>query len=173
MAQAGMLPLSALAVPVFTQMLDALSALLDKAEAFAAERKIEPKAILEARLAPDMFTFTRQVQIAADFAKGASARLAGVDVPSYADDEASFADLKARIAKTLAFIRGLDSAAIDAGATRTITLKLRSGELNFQGQPYLIHFATPNFYFHLSMAYALLRELGLPIGKADFMGKAP
>lgn len=167
------IPLSAVAVPVFSQMLGALSGLIDKAEAFASERKIDPKAILESRLSPDMFAFTRQVQIACDFAKGASARLAGVEVPSYADDEASFADLKARIVKTLAFISGLDAKAIDAGETRDVTIRLRGEPVTFVGRPYLVHFATPNFYFHVSMAYAILRELGVPVGKADYMGKPP
>lgn len=160
-------------VPVFSQMLTSLSGLLGKAEAFAAARKIDGAVLLGSRLAPDMFPLTRQVQVAADFAKGASARLAGVEVPKYADDEATIAELKGRIDKTLAFIGGLDRAAIAAADDRDVTITLRGAPLTFKGRPYLLHFALPNFYFHHAMAYAILRENGVDLGKGDYMGAPP
>lgn len=157
-------------VPVFTQMLNSLSAILDKAEAYAAARKIDPAALLQARLYPDMFPLTRQVQIAADFAKGGCARLAGVEVPRYDDNEASFADLKQRIAKTVAFIQGLPREAIASSEERDITLTVAGNPMEFKGQPYLLHWALSNFYFHATTAYAILRHNGLEIGKRDFIG---
>lgn len=157
-------------VPVFRHTLGALSAILDKAEAYAAERKIDPAVLLNTRLFPDMFPLVRQVQIASDQAKGCVARLAGVDVPGYEDNEASFADLKARIAKTLAFVEGFKPAQIDGSEERPITMKLRSGELSFTGQSYLLRFVLPNFYFHATTAYDILRHCGVPLGKRDFLG---
>jgi hypothetical protein len=158
-------------VPVFRQMLDALSAVLDKAEAYAGARKIDPNALLQARLYPDMFPLTRQVQIACDFAKGASARLAGVEVPRYDDNEQSFADLKQRIAKTAAFIDTLPRAAIDGSEERDITLTVAGNSMHFKGQQYLLRYALPNFYFHATTAYGILRHNGLEVGKRDFIGK--
>jgi len=160
----------ALSVPVFSRMLGNLAAILTKAEADATARGIDPSVFLTARLAPDMLTLTRQVQIASDGAKGAVARLAGVEVPSYLDDEVSFADLQARIAKTLAFIGGVDKAAIDAGQDREIVLKMRTGEVKFVGLAFLLHFAQPNFYFHVTTAYAILRHNGVSLGKMDYLG---
>jgi hypothetical protein len=157
-------------VPVFERTLKALDVILDKASAYATERKIDPTVLLTARLYPDMFALTRQVQIATDHAKGASARLGGVAVPSFTDNEASFADLKARIAKTLEFIATVKPAQIDGSEARDITLKAGPRELNFKGQDYLLFFALPNFYFHVTTAFAILRHNGVPIGKLDFLG---
>jgi hypothetical protein len=160
----------AASVPAFLQMLKNLSAILDKAEAFAAEREIEPEVLLNWRLASDMFPLTRQVQIAADFAKGTTARLAGAEVPKYADDETTFAALKARIAKTVKFVEGFKPKDIDGSETRDITLTVGGQDMHFKGEPYLVHFALPNFYFHATTAYNILRRCGVEIGKRDFIG---
>jgi hypothetical protein len=157
-------------IPVFTQMLNSLSAVLAKAEAHAAERKIEPAALLQARLYPDMFPLLRQVQIAADFAKGASARLAGVEVPRYEDNEQSFGDLKLRIEKTLDFIGSLPKHAIADSEGRDIVLNSGGSTREFKGQTYLLHYALPHFYFHTTTAYAILRHNGVEVGKKDFIG---
>ncbi len=157
-------------VPVFKQILGSLSAILDKAEAHALEKKIEPAALLQARLYPDMFPFLRQIQVAADFAKGASARLAGVDVPKYEDTEHSFADLKARLAKTIAFIDALPQADLEASADRDISTSSGANAKQFKGQVYLMHYALPHFYFHATTAYAILRHNGVEVGKKDFIG---
>jgi uncharacterized protein len=157
-------------VPAFLQMLKNLSAILDKAEAFAAEREIEPEVLLNWRLASDMFPLTRQVQIAADFAKGTTARLAGAEVPKYPDDETTFAALKARIAKTVKFVEGFKPKDIDGSETRDITLTVGGQDMHFKGEPYLVHFALPNFYFHATTAYDILRSCGVEIGKRDFIG---
>jgi hypothetical protein len=164
------LTMYAASVPVFKQILTSLSAVLSKAEAHAHERKIEPAALLQARLYPDMFALTRQVQVAADFAKGAAARLAGVEVPRYDDTEQSFADLQQRIARTLAFIDGLPREAIEASAERDITTGNGANAKHFKGQAYLLHYALPHFYFHATTAYAILRHNGVEIGKKDFIG---
>jgi hypothetical protein len=156
--------------PVFLQMLSSFSTILDKAEAFAAERKIDPAVLLSYRIAPDMFPLIRQVQIATDHAKGCCARLAGVEVPRYADDETSFADLRARIAKTIAFVEGIQPSAIDGSEERDIEIRVGGQSMQFKGQSYLLGFALPNFYFHATTAYAILRHCGLGIGKRDFMG---
>jgi hypothetical protein len=158
-------------VPVFRQMLASLSAVLAKAEAHAQDKKIEP-ALLQARLFPDMFPLVRQVQVAADFAKGACARLAGVEVPRYDDNEATLAELQQRIAKTLAFIDSLPHDAIAASADRDITTSSGPNMRHFKGQAYLLHYALPNFYFHTTTAYAILRHNGVEIGKRDFIGGA-
>jgi uncharacterized protein len=157
-------------VPAFLTMLKTLTAILDKAEAYAAERKIDPEVLLNWRLAPDMFTFVRQLQIAADFAKGTTARLAGAEVPKYADDEKSFAEIKARIAKTVKFVEGFSPKDIDGSEGRDITLPVGGQEMHFKGEPYLVHFALPNFYFHATTAYAILRRCGVDLGKRDFLG---
>jgi hypothetical protein len=157
-------------VPAFLQMLNSLAAILDKAEAFAAERKIDPAVLLGYRLAPDMFALARQVQIATDHAKGCCARLAGVEVPKYPDDETTFADLRARIARTIDFVQSFEPGDIDGSEERELTITAGSRELRFKGQQYLVNFALPNFYFHLTTAYAILRHCGLPIGKRDYMG---
>ena len=157
-------------VTAFLQMLKNLTAILDKAEAYAVERKIEPEVLLSWRLAPDMFPFTRQVQIAADFAKGTTARLAGKEVPKYPDNEKSFAELKARIAKTMKFVESIEPKDIDGSEGRDITLTVGGQEMHFKGEPYLVHFALPNFYFHATVAYAILRRCGVEVGKRDFIG---
>jgi len=162
----------AASIPVFRQMLGSLSEVLAKAEAHATDRKIDPDALLQARLFPDMFQLTRQVQIASDFAKGVSARLAGVDVPAYEDNEKTFAELQARIAKTLAFINELAPAQIDGSESREIVLRPGTPkEQKFAGQAYLLHYGLPQFFFHVTSAYAILRHSGVEIGKRDFMGR--
>ncbi len=159
-------------VPAFQRTLRALDAILDKAAAFAEERKLDPAAFIAARLAPDMFPLSRQVQNASDHAKGCPARLAGVPVPSFADTETTFPELKARIAKTLDFIGALSPAEIDGSEARTVLLKAGPRELTFKGQDYLLFFALPNFYFHVTTAYDILRHNGVPVGKLDFLGAA-
>lgn len=158
--------------PVLTHFLKGLSAILKKAEGHCETRKIDPNAILQARLFPDMFAFTRQVQLVTDFAKGASARLAGVQVPSFADEETTFAELQARITKTLDFIGTLTKSQFTDAATRTITIKVGGNDMSFPGGEYLMGYALPNFYFHLSTAYNILRHNGVELGKKDFMGRA-
>ena len=157
-------------VKVFLQGLNGLTTVLDKAEAHAAERKIDPDALLQARLFPDMFNLVRQVQIACDFAKGASARLAGVEPPAYADDETTFEALKARVARTAAYIESLDPADIDGQEERQITLVRRGEASVHRAQDYLLKQAIPNFYFHVTTAYAIVRHNGVPVGKRDFLG---
>jgi hypothetical protein len=157
-------------VPAFVKMLNNLHAILDKAERFAEERKIAPEVLLNWRLAPDMFPLSRQVQITSDMAKGAAARLAGREVPKYADDETSFAELKARIAKTVKFIESVAPKEIDGSEDRDIALTIGGQEMRFKGAPYLMHFVLPNLYFHTTAAYAILRRCGLEIGKRDFLG---
>ena len=156
-------------VPVFKTRLKALSRVLDKAEANAAERKIDPAVFLAARLAPDMLNLTKQVQIATHHAKGAPSRLAGREVPKYEDTEASFAELKARIEKTIAYLDTFSPADIDGSEGRTIEWKGGQRELKFTGMDYLLGFAMPNFYFHVVTAYGILRHNGVPLGKMDFM----
>ncbi|MGQ0547262.1 MAG: DUF1993 domain-containing protein [Betaproteobacteria bacterium] len=154
----------------FAAMLRNLAAILDKAEAHAAAKKLEPAALTAFRLYPDMFPLTRQVQIACDTAKGAVARLAGVDIPAHEDTEQSFAELKGRIAKTLDFIESVPAAKLDGAEAREVVLKLRSGERRFAGADYLLGFAWPNFYFHVTTAYNILRHNGVELGKRDFLG---
>lgn len=155
----------------FIRMLGNLSAILNKAEAYAAERKIEPSVLLNARLAPDMLPLISQVQIASDSVKGCAARLAGIDIPSYADNESSFAELQTRIAKTQAFLGSVTAVQLEGSEGKSITLNFPGLELQFTGQEYLLHFVLPNVYFHLTTAYAILRHNGLAIGKMDFLGR--
>jgi len=161
-------------VGVYTQILRNLNLILDKAEKWVAEKKLDPNAILQSRLSPDMFHFTRQVQIATDMAKGTAARLAGQEPPRYDDNETSFAELKARVAKTIAYLESLPPAAFEGSENRKITLKMgppgKQQEFDFVGLNYLQGFGTPNVYFHYSMVYALLRHNGLEIGKRDYVG---
>ena len=157
-------------VPVFLAMLRNLATFLAKGEAFAEERNIGKEVVLNWRLAPDMHPLTRQVQLASDFAKGTSARLAGAEVPKYADDEKSFAELKERIAKTIAFLESLRPEDFAGAETRDITLSVRDRELRFKGRPYLFGFGLPNFFFHVTTAYDILRSLGVGLGKRDFLG---
>lgn len=165
-------PMYVASIPVFKQLLCGLDALLSKADAYATQNKIDPDALLQARLFPDMFPFARQVQIACDFAKSVPARLAGVDVPAYDDSEQSFPELRARIAKTLAFIDGLDAAQFEGGAQREIVLRPGTPkERKLDGQAYLLAYGLPQFFFHVTTAYALLRHNGVEIGKKDYMGR--
>jgi hypothetical protein len=157
-------------VPVFVRMLGNLSAILKKGAAFAEAKKIDPSVLVSARLAPDMFTLARQVQIATDGVKGFAARVAGIEVPSYADTEATFGELEARITKTIAFLQSVSAAQIDGSEDRTVTLKVGGKELVFQAQPYLLKFVLPNLYFHVTTAYAILRHNGVEVGKMDFLG---
>ena len=159
-------------VPAFVQTLTALSAILDKAEAYAAAKKIDPATLVGARLYPDMFPLSRQIQIVCDFAKGATARLSGKDVPSWPDTETTIPELKARIAKTLDFVKGFKPADIDGSEARDISMKVADNMMEFKGQPYLTGFVLPNLYFHAATAYGILRHNGLEIGKMDFMGRA-
>jgi hypothetical protein len=154
----------------FAQMLKNLSAILAKAQAHCEARKIDPLALTAARLYPDMFPFSRQVQIACDSAKGAVARLAGLEVPKHEDTEKTFEELQARIAKTQDFIAGVKPAQIDGSEEREIVLKLPNRELRFKGAQFLLGFAWPNFYFHCTTAYDILRHNGVELGKADFLG---
>lgn len=161
-------------VPIFSKMLDNLDHQIDKAVADAAERKIDPQVFVTARLAPDMFAFARQVQIAADFAKGTTARLAGLEPPKYEDNEASLADLKARIGKTRDFLATFKPEQLVGSEERTIRFKAGQRELEFKGLDYLLTFALPNFYFHLTTAYNILRHNGVKLGKTDYVqGRAP
>jgi hypothetical protein len=163
-------PVHTLSVPVFVRMLGNLSALLDKAQAYADQKKIDPSVLLGMRLAPDMFPLTRQVQIACDFAKGASARLAGDEPPKWDDDETTLPQLKARIARTMEFVQGLPAARFDGAEQRSVTVTMRGEPRTFQAVPYLLNMALPNFYFHVTTAYAILRHAGVEIGKRDFIG---
>jgi uncharacterized protein len=158
-------------VPVFRQMLGNLSELLDKAEVHAKIKNFDPGNMLNSRLAPDMLTLTKQVQIACDGAKGAVARLAGVDIPKHEDNEISMADLKARIAKTLEFVNSIAREKIDGREDHDITIVLRDRSMHMKGLPFLMHWAFPNFFFHVTTAYNLLRHNGVEIGKKDFLGK--
>jgi len=157
-------------IPVFTRQLNNLSTILGLAAADAETRKIDPSVLLNARLAPDMFPLCRQVQIACDGVKGGAGLLAGIESPSHADDETSFAELQARIAKTLAFLQGISAAQIDGSEERTVTLSRRGKDTHFKGQAFLLDHVMPNFYFHVTTAYAILRHNGVAIGKRDFLG---
>ncbi|HIJ39060.1 MAG TPA: DUF1993 domain-containing protein [Rhodospirillaceae bacterium] len=158
------------AVPPVLQILTSLSALLDKAASYCQERKIEPSVLLNARLFPDMFPLTRQVQITTDQAKGMAARLAGIEVPSFADTEASFPELQARLEKTITFVKSVRADQIDGTENKTIHLKTPHIDLTFTGQQYLLNFVFPNFYFHATTAYNILRHSGVDVGKKDFLG---
>ncbi len=158
-------------VPVFARALTNLRSVLEKGAAHAEARKFKPEVLLNDRLAPDMFPLIRQVQIATDQAKGCVARLAGVEVPKYEDNEASFEELYARIDKTLAFIKGIKAEQIDGSEGKDITLPSPRGPLEFKGQPYLLFFVLPNVYFHCTTAYAILRHNGVELGKMDFIGQ--
>jgi hypothetical protein len=157
-------------VPVFVQGLKGLDGVLDKAVAHVAAKNLDPNALLQARLYPDMFPFTRQVQLVSDFAKGPVGRLAGEEPPAWADDETTFEALKGRIEKTIGYVNGFKAEQIDGSETRDITLMRRGESHTFKGQDYLLGQALPNFYFHLTTAYAILRHNGVEIGKRDFLG---
>jgi hypothetical protein len=158
-------------IPVLVHGLKSLSAVIAKAEAHCEARKITPDALTTYRLFPDMLPFARQVQIACDFAKGAAARLAGEAVPSFADDEKSFAELRGRIDKTLAFIATLPEAKYKDAASRAVTIKLGGVDQTMPGERYFARVVLPNFYFHLTTAYNILRHNGVELGKGDFLGR--
>ena len=166
--------MSQASLPVFEINLNALSAILDKAEAYAASKKIDPAVLLHSRLSPDMFDLTRQIQVATDQARRGAARLAGVEPPSVEDKETTIAQLKDRLAKTVAYLKTLDPKKIDAAADREITFPLGpTNKGHMKGDDYLNHFVLPNFYFHCTAAYAIMRHCGVDIGKRDFMGEIP
>jgi uncharacterized protein len=165
-------PMYTSSISVFRQMLGGLAAILAKAEAHAAEKGIEPAALTQARLFPDMFPLRRQVQIACDFARGVSARLVGADVPKYDDEEQTFGELRDLIARTLGFIEGFTPAQFDGSAQREIVIRPGTPkERRFDGQAYLLSYGLPQFFFHVTAAYALLRHNGVEIGKRDYMGQ--
>jgi hypothetical protein len=158
-------------VPVFMRGLENLAAILAKGAAHAEAKKIDPAVFVSARLAPDMLALARQVQIASDAAKGCVARLAGVEVPSFADTETTFPELQARIAKTIDFVKGFTAAQIDGSEERTCILKTRNDEIKLRGQDYLFKLALPNFYFHVTTTYDILRHNGVELGKMDYLGR--
>ena len=158
-------------VPIYQMGLNNLKGVLAKGAAFAVAKKIDESVLMSARLAPDMLPMSRQVQIACDFAKGSIARLAGLEVPKWEDTEKSFADLAARIDKTVAYVGEFTAAQIDGQEDRNIELTIAGNSMSFKGQPYLLNVAMPNFYFHLTTAYAILRHNGVEIGKNDFLGR--
>ena len=164
-------PIYTASIPVFKQMLGGLSGVLAKAEAHVAAKKIDPNALLQARLFPDMFPLLRQVQVATDFAKSVSARLAGVDVPKLDDNEQTFADLQARITTVLTFIEGLDVALFEEAATREIVTQAGTPkEKRFTGASYIFNYGLPHFFFHTTTAYVILRHNGVEVGKKDYIG---
>jgi hypothetical protein len=164
-------PMYTNSVPVFKQLLSGLKAILAQADAHAVANSVEPDAFLQARLYPDMFPLVKQVQIAADFARGISARLAGVDVPVYEGKEKSFADLDGLLAQTMGFLESVNSSKFEGSETKEIVLRPGTAkEKKLSGQAYLANYGLPQFLFHVTTAYALLRHNGLPIGKRDFMG---
>lgn len=158
-------------VPVFIHMLNNLAAILEKAAAHAEAKKIDPAVLINSRLAPDMFPLSRQVQIATDGAKGCAARLAGLEPPRYEDNESTFPELIARLRKTIDYLAAFTPAQIDGSEEKTIVMKFRDSSRTFVGLPYLLHYVLPNFYFHVTTAYAILRHCGVELGKQDFLGK--
>ena len=158
-------------VPVFIRLLNNLDAILQKAAAHAEAKKIDPSVLLNSRLYPDMLPLVRQVQIASDTAKGAAARLAGMGPPVYEDREATFAELAERVKKTVAYLETFKPEQIDGSEARTITIELRGKTLSYVGLPYLLNSRLPNFYFHVTTAYAILRHCGVEIGKRDYLGE--
>jgi uncharacterized protein len=160
-------------IPVFAQTLSALSSVLDKAGAYASAKKIDPDVLLAARLSADMFALSRQVQLACEFAKGAAARLAGQEAPAWDDGEATFAALRQRIGRTLDYVKSFKAGQIDGSQQRAISIKIAGAPVAFKGQAYLLQFVLPNFFFHATVGYAILRHNGLDIGKRDFLGEVP
>ena len=158
-------------VPVFVRMFANLDQWLVKAEAHAVSRKFDPALLLAVRLAPDMLPLASQVQIASDTAKFCVARLAGVEAPKFDDDEASIADLRGRVRRTIDYVQSVPAAQINGSETREVSVPRRAGPLVLDGETYLKHYALPNFYFHVTTAYALLRHNGVDLGKADFLGQ--
>ncbi|MCB1487209.1 MAG: DUF1993 domain-containing protein [Bauldia sp.] len=165
------LPLSRASVTVYTRLLPLLATTIDKAAEHAGAGSIDPAALLDARLFPDMWPFKRQVQAATNHAFRGVARLAGLPIPEITEAAASFADLRQRVTETLAFIESVDPAAVDAGATREITFPMGSRQATLSGTDYFFNFSLPNFYFHLTTAYDILRTNGVPLVKDDFVGR--
>ncbi len=159
-----------ISVPVFQRLLTNLTGILDKAEAHATAKKIEPEVLINARLAPDMFPLRRQIQIASDMARGASCRLAGIEIPKWEDKEASFADLKTRLKKTIDFLAGFKAVQIDGSETRDVNLTIAQKPVTLKGQTYLMTHAYPHFFFHVTTAHDILRHNGVEIGKRDYIG---
>jgi hypothetical protein len=159
-----------LSAPVFVRMLRNLDGVLEKGAAYAAARKIEPSVLVNARLFPDMFPLAAQVRIAGDFAKGAVARLTGREPPKFEDNETTFEELRARVARTIAYVEDAAPAAFEGADTRKVTIKLRGEDKTFDGATYLANIVLPNFYFHLTTAYDILRHNGVELGKRDFIG---
>ena len=157
-------------VPVFIRMLKNLAAILAKGATYAEAKKIEPAVLVNSRLYPDMFALVRQIQIASDVAKGCGARLAGLEPPKFEDNEATYPELFARIDKTVAYLETLKPEQIDGSEQKTVTLQIRNQTMTFLGMPFLLNFALPNFYFHVTTAYDILRHCGVEIGKPDFIG---
>lgn len=157
-------------VPIFSRMLGNMLVWLDKANAHAQARKFEPNNYVGLRLAPDMLPLGKQIQIASDAAKGCVARLAGVEIPKWEDNETTLAELQDRVRRTLDYVGSVPASAFEGSDTRQITLTLRTGDQHFDGETYLKHFALPNFFFHTTTLYALLRQAGVEIGKTDFLG---
>ena len=161
-------------IPVFNQILQGMSGWLDKAEAFCAAKKVDGAVLVNTRLAPDMLALARQVQIACDFAKNTAARLSGVEPPKFEDNEKTLPELKARIAKALTYVNSVAARDIDAGATREVTFPVGPEmKVTMKGEEYLMHFAMPNFFFHATTTYSILRHCGVELGKRDFMGAIP
>jgi hypothetical protein len=158
-------------VPPLTRTLNNLAAILEKGAAHAEAKKIDPAVLVSSRLYPDMFPLSRQVQIASDGAKGGASRLAGVEAPKYEDNETSFADLVARCRKTVDYLATLKPEQFEGSEDRTVTWTVRAGTRSMQGMPYLLTHVNPNFYFHVTTAYDILRHNGIEIGKVDFLGK--
>ena len=158
-------------VPVFVRALNNLAAILEKAAAHAEARKIDPAVLINYRLYPDMLPLSKQVQIASDSAKGGAARLAGVEPPKYEDNETTFAELIARLRKTVAYLETIKPEQIDGSEDKTVSWKTQTTTRTMQGMPYLLNHVTPNVYFHVTTAYAILRHCGIEIGKQDFLGK--
>jgi uncharacterized protein len=160
----------AMSVDVFATTLGNLAVILEKGQAHALARKFDPAVLVNARLVPDMFPLSRQVQIASDAAKGAAARLAGLEPPRFEDTETTFEELKARVAKTVDYIKGVPASAFEGAEERDITIKAGPNTIEFKGLDFLQRWAIPNLFFHVSMAYAILRHNGVEIGKRDFLG---
>jgi hypothetical protein len=157
-------------VPIFLRMLGNMNTWLDKAEAHASAKKFEPSVYIGARLAPDMLPFVNQVQIACDAAKACVARLAGVEAPKFEDNETSIAELRERIRKTVDYVGSVPADSIDGSETRDVVVPRRAGPITVKGEAYLKHYALPNFFFHTTTAYALLRHNGVDLGKSDYLG---
>jgi hypothetical protein len=160
-----------ISVPVFVRGLGQLAHVLDKGLAHAQAAGIDPTELFNARLAPDMFTLAGQVQSASDASKLGTARIAGLTAPSFPDDETTYAELQARVAKTLAFLNGVERAQVDGAEAREVVMKVRGNELRFTAERYLLQFALPNFFFHVTTAYDVLRHSGVPLSKLDYLGR--